>query len=75
MRYWKWINPDGSINSVQSCSNDKNVVEGATEITSDIFVTFIDSLPTPVPPSPSRDIIVELDELNKRVAVLENKII
>lgn len=48
MRYWKRLNPDGTIDTVESYSHDREI-EGAVEITEGEFNAFIASLPPPPP--------------------------
>ena len=61
MRYWKRLNPDETIRTVESYSHDFDV-DGAIEITEDEFNDFIAGLPAPIY-KPPRDIIKEFDTL------------
>ena len=72
MRYWKFVDTKGKTTSVQSCSNDANVVKGAVEITQTEFDAFIASLPVVIPP-PVRDLVAEIDDLKARINILETK--
>jgi len=67
MRYWKFIK-DHKINSVQSCSNDKNEPPGGVEIGEEAFNEYLASLPSLPPPEPVRDLATEIDELKVKVA-------
>ena len=69
MRYWKRLNPDRSINTVESYSHDVDV-EGAFEITKEEFDAFIVSLP-PVVPKPVRDLAAEIDALKADIEELK----
>ena len=70
MRYWKFINPDGSTNSVQSLSNDAHEVPNAVEIDQAEFDEYLASLPKPIAEKP-RDLAAEVDDLKTRVSKLE----
>lgn len=48
MRYWKRLNPDESISTVESYSHNLDV-EGAIEITEQEFNEYLASLPTSTP--------------------------
>lgn len=54
MRYWKRLNSDGTIRTVESYSHILDV-EGAIEITKGQFNEYIASLPAPKPEPPSPD--------------------
>lgn len=69
MEYWKKLNPDGTISSVESHSFPHKVPD-AVKITKEEFDEFIASLPV-VEPEPPRDLGKEIDELKARVNKLE----
>lgn len=61
MEYWKKLNPDGSISSVESHSYP-HTVPGAIQITKSEYDAFIASLPPPepVPPTPDEARLAEI---------------
>jgi len=61
MKYWKRVNPDGSINTVESYSHDLDI-EGAIEITGEEFNNFLASLPI-IESEPVRNLATEIDDL------------
>lgn len=63
MRYWKRVDTDGNITTVESYSHDLDV-EGAIEITKEEYDEFIASLPI-VKPEPVRDLPAEIDNLKE----------
>ncbi len=71
MRYWKFLNPDETINTVQSCSNDACEPSNAMEIDNEEFNDYLASLSPPPPPEPPRDFGAEIDELKKEIKVLK----
>ncbi len=71
MRYWKRLDTDNTVNTVESYSHDLDI-DGAIEIDSAEFNTYIASLPTPEPVY-KRDLEAELDELKAEIAILKDK--
>jgi len=71
MRYWKRINENKEITTVESYSHALEV-EGAVEITEIEYDNFIASLPKPII-QPTRDLAAEIDELKAKMVVLEKK--
>jgi len=71
MRYWKRINLDGTIRTVESYSHNLDI-EGAIEITKDEFDAYIAPKLIQVP-KPNRDIATEIDNLKARIEKLERK--
>lgn len=69
MEYWKIVDKDGKTSTVESHSFHHKVPD-ATQISKEEFDEFIASLPA-VEPEPVRDLLVELDELKTRLAILE----
>ena len=65
MRYWKRLNTDKSINTVESYSH-KLKIKGAFEITEQEFNDYLASLP-PIIEEPSRDLAAEIDALTARL--------
>ena len=65
MRYWKRLNPDNSINTVEGYSHDLDI-PGAKEISQADFDTFIRNLPPVVTPS-MRDALAEVDSLRAQL--------
>jgi len=61
MKYWKRVDAQGEITTVESYSHDLKV-QGAVEIEKADFDAFIASLPAPVI-TPPRDLVKELDNL------------
>lgn len=70
MEYWKKVNPDGTIRTVESHSHHHSVSD-ALKITEEEYSSFTASLPKPPPPKPPRDLAQELDELKARIDKLE----
>lgn len=69
MRYWKRIDNQGAITTVESYSHDLDI-KGAVEITKEEYDSFVASLP-PIKIEPVRDIAKEVDDLKTRIAQLE----
>ena len=61
MRYWKRLNIDNSISTVESYSHDLDVA-GAVEIDEAEFDAYIASLPV-IKREPPRDLAAEIDDL------------
>lgn len=72
MRFWKRLNPDNTIRTVESYSHNLDV-KGAIEITKEEFDEYIASLPEPEPPEPRRDLAAEIDKLKAKGETLEKK--
>lgn len=72
MRYWKRLNPDGTVNSVESYSYDLEI-EGAIEIGETEFHEFVASLP-PTPPEPVRDLAAEIDAITDTLGRIKNRL-
>ena len=70
MEYWKKLNPDGTINTVESHSFP-HIVPDAIQITKGEYDAFIVSLPEPEPLPKPRDPLAEIDEIRARVEKLE----
>ena len=71
MRYWKRLNTDKTINTVESYSHDLGV-DGAIEITKQESEDFMASLPKLIE-EPPRDLEAELTNLEERVKLLERR--
>ena len=71
MRYWKRLNTDKNINTVESYSHDIDV-KGAVEINKEEFDKYIASLPK-VEPEAVRNLVAEVDNLKARIEKLEQK--
>ena len=71
MKYYKRINIDGTIKTVESYSHDKPI-KGAIEIFQAEFGEFLVSLPAPII-KPIRDLATEIDDLKARIVELERK--
>ena len=69
MRYWKRVNTEGKITTVESYSHDFDV-DDAIEIDKAEFDAFITSLPV-IEPEPTRDLAAEIDNLKARIEKLE----
>ncbi|MBA7522527.1 hypothetical protein ES705_14646 [subsurface metagenome] len=69
MEYWKKLNPDGTISTVESHSYSHKV-PGGKRITKKEYDAFIASLPVSEP-EPVRDPLAEIDEIKARVEKLE----
>ena len=63
MRYWKRLNPDNSISTVESYSHDLDV-EGAIEITEQEFNDYLASLPVIEPEPPRSTHISTIDAID-----------
>ncbi|MBA7685298.1 hypothetical protein ES703_93716 [subsurface metagenome] len=63
MEYWAKLNPDGTINSVESHSYP-HVVPDAVKITKEEYDTFIASLPGVEPTPPLSTHLARLDNIN-----------
>lgn len=72
MKYWKRVNPEGVIITVESYSFDEKIT-GAIEITQVEFDAYIASLPKPIP-EVVRDLATEIDALKVDVAALKVKV-
>lgn len=72
MRYWKRLNPDKSINTVEGYSHTLDV-DGASEITEQEFNDFLASLPVSIP-IPVRDLATEIDNLKAKVETLGREV-
>lgn len=66
MRYWKRLNPDKSIRTVESYSHNLRV-KGATEISKEEYDSFLASLPV-IEPEPVRDLATEIEEIKAKIA-------
>ena len=73
MEYWKKLNPDGTMSTVEGHSFPHKVPD-AVEITKEEFDEFIASLPEPEPPEPTRDYGAEIDELRQDNILLKAEI-
>lgn len=69
MEYWKKLNPDGTISTVESHSYPHKV-PGAVQITKEEYDKYITSMPEPeLPePEPSRDYGAEIDKIEAKIA-------
>lgn len=65
MKYYKRINAQGAITTVEAYSHNLPV-QGAIEITKSEFDSFIKSLPV-VEPIPQRDLVKEFDNLKSEL--------
>ena len=71
MKFWKRIDGNGKITTVESYSHDLNI-EGAIEIEEDEFNNYRNSLPK-LTPTPTRDLAKELDALKIEVNALKSR--
>ena len=69
MRYWKRLNLDGSIKTVESYSHDLDI-DGAIEVSKKELDEYIASLPA-FEPEPTRNLAAEIDEIKAKVTKLE----
>jgi len=72
MEYWKKLNLDGTIKTVESHSSP-HIVPDAIKITKEEYDDFISSLPKPEPKPKPRDPLAEIDEIRARIEKLERK--
>lgn len=70
MRYWKKLNPDKSINTVESHSYDHEVKD-FVEITEKEYNAFIDSMPEPAPEPVPRNLAAEIDAIKSDIQILK----
>ena len=70
MRYWKRLNPDKSVNTVESYSHHQKI-KGAVEIDKQEFNRIIAEKQSHSTPPPQRDLLAEIDSLVSRVKALE----
>lgn len=66
MEYWKKVNADGTINTVESHSYPHKVPD-AIQITKEEYEEFIASLPV-VKPEPARNLASEIDKIKAKTA-------
>ena len=69
MRYWKRLNPDNTINTVEGYSHNLDV-EGAIEIDEAEHREFIASMPVEKP-LPKRDLAAEIDAIKLDIKKLQ----
>ncbi len=70
MKYWKRIDEQGNITTVESYSHDLDV-KGALEITQQEFDDYLASLLPPPPKAPPRDLAAEIDEIKLEIKALK----
>lgn len=71
MKYWKLLDKDGCICSIESHSNDHKVPNGI-EISKEEYDNYLASLPKEAPQS-IRNLFAEIDDIKVRLEALETK--
>lgn len=74
MEYWKKLNLDGTISTVESCSYSHEMPD-AIQIAKEEYDTFIASLPVVViKPEPVRDLAVEIDQIKAEIVAIKARV-